>query len=231
MRYSPNPDELICCNVPSVPQANTNTIYMNLAKRANSYICVRCLCRQFSLSFRYRNNDISRSFAHSIDLPHETSKDNEDPESTSEANGQGRVEGRMSERLKQMTDEMIERDGRGTKRAIEEGGFSEELKKKLEARLQESSFRSENAAAFAQANLPVRSKFSHQIARSWGLHTSSLALAEEPTVLPPPSLGQAPNGSKMLPCVCSTMLTNPSAVPVLQRFLRPADRQPALTCA
>ena len=61
----------------------------------------------------------------------------------------------MSKRLMQMTDEMIERDGRSTKKAIEEGGFSEELKKKIEARIQESSFRSENAAAFAQANLPV----------------------------------------------------------------------------
>ena len=62
----------------------------------------------------------------------------------------------MSERLMQMTDEMIERDGRNTKKAFEEGGFSEDLKKKLESRIQESSFRSENAAAFAQANLPVR---------------------------------------------------------------------------
>ena len=57
----------------------------------------------------------------------------------------------------QMTDEMIERDGRSTKKAFEEAGFSEDLKKKLESRLQESSFRSENAAAFAQANLPVGS--------------------------------------------------------------------------
>lgn len=64
----------------------------------------------------------------------------------------------MSGRLAQMTDEMIEQDGRRAKKAIDEGGFSEELKKKLEARLQENSFRSENAAAFAQASLPVRSK-------------------------------------------------------------------------
>lgn len=183
------------------------------------------------MSFHFRNNDISsRSFAHSTDLPHEKSKDNEDPKSTFEANGQGRVERRMSERLKQMTDEMIERDGRGAKRAIEEGGFSEELKKKLEARLQESSFRSENAAAFAQANLPVRYKTSPHIFRTWGLYTSSLAQAEELKTLLPPSLGQAANGSKMLPCECLTMLTNLSAVPVPQRFLRLADRQPVLTC-
>ena len=64
----------------------------------------------------------------------------------------------MSGRLAQMTDEMFEQGGRSAKKAIEEGGFSEELKKKLEARLQESSFRSENAAAFAQASLPVRPK-------------------------------------------------------------------------
>ena len=61
----------------------------------------------------------------------------------------------MSERLMQMTEEIIDGDGRSMKKAFEEGGFSEDLKKKLESRLQESSFRSENAAAFAQANLPV----------------------------------------------------------------------------
>lgn len=60
----------------------------------------------------------------------------------------------MAGRLAQMTNEMIEQGGRSAKKAIEEGGFSEELKKKLEARLQESSFRSENAAAFAQVSLP-----------------------------------------------------------------------------
>ena len=67
----------------------------------------------------------------------------------------------MTERLIQMTEDMIERDQRSAKRAIDEGGFSEELKGKLEARLQESSFRSENAAAFAQANLPVRLSHSY----------------------------------------------------------------------
>ena len=61
----------------------------------------------------------------------------------------------MSERLAQMTDEMIEQNDRGAKKAIEDGGFSDELKKKLEARLQENSFRNENAAAFAQASMPV----------------------------------------------------------------------------
>lgn len=60
----------------------------------------------------------------------------------------------MSGRLEQMTDEMIEQGGRRTKKVIEEGGFSEELRMKLEARLQEGSFRNENVAAFAQTSLP-----------------------------------------------------------------------------
>ena len=130
---------------------------MNIAKRANSYICARCLYRQSLSSARFCKNEISwrRSSALSTCLPQDTSKDDEDPKGAHEANKQGQSEGRMSERLAQMTDEMIEQDSRSTKKAIEEGGFSEELKKKLEARLRESSFRSENAAAFAQANLPV----------------------------------------------------------------------------
>ena len=129
---------------------------MNIAKRY-SYICNPCRYSQSFFFARAVNNGIhSRVFAQSTGSPQEITKIDEskgDPE----ANGQGQAEGRMSERLEQMTDAMIEQDGRRAKKAIDEGGFSEELKKKLEARLQESSFRSENAAAFAQASLPVRS--------------------------------------------------------------------------
>ena len=129
---------------------------MNIAKRVNTYICARCLSKQSHLFARYRQNVIfKRGIAQSTVLPQETSKDEGDPRPASETSGEGQAEGRMSERLAQMTDEMIEHNDRSAKKAIEEAGFSEELKKKLEARLQESSFRSENAAAFAQASLPV----------------------------------------------------------------------------
>lgn len=134
---------------------------MNIAKRTNSNICTRCLYKQYLPSVRLRENDrFSRSFAQSTVSPPDASKDDKDIGSASEADGQGKAEGKMSERLLQMTDEMIEGDGRSMKKAFEEGGFSEDLKKKLESRLQESSFRSDNAAALAQANLPVRSNVS-----------------------------------------------------------------------
>lgn len=131
---------------------------MNIAKRASSYISP-CLYSQSSFFARAGNNGVqARGFAQSTDSPQEITKDDKfkgDPE----ANGQGQAEGRMSERLDQMTNAMIEQDGRRVKKVIDEGGFSEELKKKLETRLQESSFRSENAAAFAQASLPVRPNY------------------------------------------------------------------------
>lgn len=131
---------------------------MNIAKQPSSYICIRCLHSQSSLPVRLLKNDaLSRGVAQSTDSPQTNPNDDVESKSTSEASVQGQAEGRMVGRLMQMTDEMIEQGGRSAKKAIEEGGFSEELKKKLEARLQESSFRSENTAAFAQASLPVRS--------------------------------------------------------------------------
>ena len=61
----------------------------------------------------------------------------------------------MSEQLAQLTEEAIEQGGRGARKAVEEAGFSEELKKQLEARIKDSTFKSDNAAALAYANLPV----------------------------------------------------------------------------
>ena len=129
---------------------------MNIAKRLHPYTCIRYLYRPSPLVASFRQYDnFSRNFAQSTGLPQITSKEDEST-STPEANVQGQEKGRMSRRLAQITDDLIEQDGRSAKKAVEEGGFSEELKKKLEARLQESSFRSENAAAFAYVSLPVR---------------------------------------------------------------------------
>ena len=63
--------------------------------------------------------------------------------------------GRMSERLAQMTEQTLEEGGTGAQKAIREAGFSEEVRQKLEARIQDTKFRSDNPAAFAQVNMPV----------------------------------------------------------------------------
>ena len=65
------------------------------------------------------------------------------------------VDGAMSRRLADMTERSMEEGGRSAKKAVEEAGFSEDLKKQLEERIAAGTFRSENASAFAQAEMPV----------------------------------------------------------------------------
>lgn len=61
----------------------------------------------------------------------------------------------MSRRLSSMTEQSLEEGSRAARKVAEEAGFSDELKKQLEDRISEGTFRSENAAAFAQAEMPV----------------------------------------------------------------------------
>ncbi|PGG99519.1 hypothetical protein GX51_06259 [Blastomyces parvus] len=67
----------------------------------------------------------------------------------------GAEEGAMSRRLSSMADESMLEGGRSSRKNMQEAGFSEELKKKLEERIAESAFRSENAAAFSLVNMPA----------------------------------------------------------------------------
>ena len=63
--------------------------------------------------------------------------------------------GAMSRRLEDLTEQSIQTGGRSAQKSVEEAGFSEELKRKIEAKLQESKFRSEHPAAFATLDMPV----------------------------------------------------------------------------
>ena len=64
------------------------------------------------------------------------------------------ISGRLSERLERMTEESIEQAGSRAGKIVEESGFSEELKKRLEAKIEGAKFKDENAAAFALVNMP-----------------------------------------------------------------------------
>ncbi|KAI1188395.1 hypothetical protein F5B17DRAFT_272377 [Nemania serpens] len=62
--------------------------------------------------------------------------------------------GPMTRRLQEATEEALFTGGRAGRRAIEDAGFSEELKERLLAKIKDAQFRSENAAAFAEAGMP-----------------------------------------------------------------------------
>lgn len=73
----------------------------------------------------------------------------------------------MSLRLQEMTEENIQTGGRSARKAVEEGGFefSDSLKKELEEKIANATFRSDNASAFAQANMPAGAgKFERELA-------------------------------------------------------------------
>lgn len=63
--------------------------------------------------------------------------------------------GPMSRRLEEATEEALLTGGRAGRRAVEDAGFSEELKERLLAKVQDAKFRSDNASAFAEADLPA----------------------------------------------------------------------------
>ncbi|KAK4623978.1 hypothetical protein CLAFUW4_05804 [Fulvia fulva] len=65
------------------------------------------------------------------------------------------VPGAMSRRLQEMSDDSLETGGVSARKAVEEAGFSEDLKRELEKKIADSTFRSDNASAFAQANIPA----------------------------------------------------------------------------
>ena len=136
---------------------------MTVVKRAVPLICSRCLHRQLTAVVQHTSNGIpSRSFTNSTALPQSNeqsfAKQGKESELSEDANRKEEKLGGMSRRLVEMTDDAIEQGGRSARKAMDEGGFSDELKKKLEARIQESAFQGENAAAFAQVNMPVRSE-------------------------------------------------------------------------
>ncbi|KAL8907012.1 MAG: hypothetical protein Q9171_006036 [Xanthocarpia ochracea] len=60
----------------------------------------------------------------------------------------------MSRRLSDMTEDTVGQGGRAARKAMSEAGFSEELKRRLEAKIADGNFRNDNPASFAQLDIP-----------------------------------------------------------------------------
>lgn len=122
------------------------------------YTCARCLRRQSQPIRRHgRHGSFYRTFSSTSPLQEQQSAAQQvkvdDVQNEQEKPSDGA--GAMSRRLADMTDKTLESGGRTARKAVEEAGFSEEIKKRLEARIQDNTFRSENPAVFAQINMPV----------------------------------------------------------------------------
>ena len=62
--------------------------------------------------------------------------------------------GAMSRRLAAMSEESLESGGRRAAKAVQEAGFDQDLKRRLEEKIAGANFRNDHAGAFAQVGLP-----------------------------------------------------------------------------
>ncbi|KAG9231456.1 hypothetical protein BJ875DRAFT_382925 [Amylocarpus encephaloides] len=135
------------------------------------YTCGRCLrASLFHHASSIESRVPSRTFSHRSPLlqsKHNRVKEQEDhasveaqilPKATkfsskSKTPKDGQEQGAMSRRLAEATEDALLEGGRAGRKAVEEAGFSEELKEKLLERVEAHKFRSEHASPFAEAGL------------------------------------------------------------------------------
>lgn len=115
---------------------------------SSPFICARCL--RARSTFRYGSSVLNaRSSSSAADAP-APKKDGQQSEATKDGE-----KGAMSRLLSQMSEENVETGGRSAAKAVEEAGFSDELKERLLDKIANANFKNEHASAFAQANMPA----------------------------------------------------------------------------
>lgn len=115
-------------------------------------LCARCLRVRKAAASPTLAHAGSRRYVSDSKPPQPSDSDGERSESSDQAED---VKGAMTRRLEEMSEETLESGGKSARKFIEEAGFSEDLKRKLEQRIADANFRSEHASAFAQANMPA----------------------------------------------------------------------------
>jgi hypothetical protein len=68
----------------------------------------------------------------------------------------------MSRRLSEMAEETMDTGSKSDRKMMQDVGFSEDLKKKLEERIAQSAFQAENQQAISVAKLPVCKIYPHK---------------------------------------------------------------------
>ena len=129
---------------------------MRGGSRLAPYTCARCRYRQLQ---RCGFCNSPKAFSHAattLQAPEEqasgAAKDSDQSKGVGEAPEDA---GAMSRRLADLMERNLEDGSRSARKVVEEAGFSEELKQRLEARIADSQFKSDNPSAFAQMNMPV----------------------------------------------------------------------------
>ncbi|OBR03432.1 hypothetical protein CH63R_12559 [Colletotrichum higginsianum IMI 349063] len=114
------------------------------------FVCGRCLRSSGRIDTRLHptprlySTDRSSEAAEAAEAP-PSSKNKDEPQ---------KEKGAMYRRLEEATEEALLTGGRAGRRAVENAGFSEELRNRLLDKVQTAEFRSKYASAFAEASMP-----------------------------------------------------------------------------
>ncbi|ESZ94957.1 hypothetical protein SBOR_4640 [Sclerotinia borealis F-4128] len=144
-------------------------LYMHGLASKFPFNCARCLratiqqnvvsnlhnvSRRFSQAPPPRREDISRVETGSENQASiEAQVITQTPANDAENNAIKKELGAMSRRLSEASEDALLEGGRAGRKAVEEAGFSEDLKARLLERVEASKFRVENASAFTEASL------------------------------------------------------------------------------
>lgn len=132
------------------------------ARRGNlPFICARCLrAEQRRLTVVKRTSapfSTTRQSPLRLTRPlsdQQTSAQHEKNDRTNEhGSSQEKEQGAMSRRLAAMSEANLEEGGRSARKAVEEAGFDQDLKEELLAKISGANVRSQNQAAFSQAEI------------------------------------------------------------------------------
>ena len=121
---------------------------MHSTAAQETFVCIRCLARGAERSTRARKYNAARSLHTSPRRLAESGGKNAFAEEQAQ-------QGAMSRRLQEMTEQSLEEGGRSARKAVQEAGFSEELKSQLEARIKDDKSRKLDPTASAALSMPV----------------------------------------------------------------------------
>lgn len=119
-------------------------------KGASRRICWHCHRPLQGVSRQFSTSGVARTSNHAKD---DTKTSNEGQATTKKQPKEDEELGPMARRLQEATEEVLFTGGRAGRRAVEDAGFSEELKEKLLGKIADAKFRDEYAGAFSQAGL------------------------------------------------------------------------------
>lgn len=123
------------------------------------WICESCLRSQRLLLPKLSHLPQSpRYFGTSLLLRQSSEAIRQDDDQEDSGAGKKADTGALSRRLSEMTDEIVESGDHSARKAVEEAGFSDELKRQLEERIAGNSLRAQHPQAFSELDMPVSSR-------------------------------------------------------------------------